>query len=97
MLMVVEAWMRQPGARVMGHRAVVRNATSTALPICECGYPFIPQPTLEGGCLAVSQHLVAAVRDGAVVVTDDDGLAGVREPRRPRSPLGSASAEVDGL
>jgi hypothetical protein len=50
---------------------------------------------VEGGCLAVVQHLLAAVRDGAKVVTDDDGLAGVREPRRPKSPLGSISTEAD--
>jgi hypothetical protein len=78
----------------MGHRAVLRNATSTARPICECGYPFIPQPTLEGGCLAVAQHLVAAVRDGAVVVTDDDGLAGVREPRRHRRAWATLACHV---
>ncbi len=94
MLKGVEPWMKQPGARVRGHRALVRNEPSAAWPSCECGYPFVPQPTVEGGCLAVVQHLLAAVRDGAKVVTDDDGLAGVREPRRPESPLGSIGTEA---
>lgn len=95
MLQGVEPWMKQPGARVRGQRARVGNEPSAARPRCECGYPFVPLPTMEGGCLAVVQHLLAAVRDGAEVVPDDDGLAGVREPRRPKGPLGSISTEAD--
>lgn len=87
--------MREPGARVEGHQGLVRRSGATARVACACGYPFTPQATVQGACLALAQHLQGAVRDGARVIPGDEGLAGVREPRRPLTPLGSATVELD--
>ena len=64
---------------------------------CSCGRPFVEQPSVQGACLALVLHLQAVVRDGATVIggEDDDGSAGVREPRRPVPPRGSGSVELD--
>ena len=77
--------MQEPGARVDGHRGAVRADGLTARASCTCGQAFVDQPTVAGACLLLVQHLQTAVRGGALVVPggDDDGPAGVREPRRP--------------
>lgn len=91
--------MREPGAQVAGHRATVswRDLDSTVA--CSCGYAVQAQPSVQGACLSLVQHLEAAVRDGAEVVRGGegggDGLAGVREPRRPLPSAGSGGVELD--
>ena len=64
---------------------------------CSCGRRFAAQPSVQGACLVLVQHLQSVVRDGARVVRggDDGGLAGVREPRRPMPSLGSGTVELD--
>jgi hypothetical protein len=85
--------MREPGARVDGHRGAVHGRDRGPQVSCSCGQPFVAQSSVQGACLALVQHLEAVVRNGAEVVRggDDDGLAGVREPRRPSPAAGSGS------
>ena len=78
-----------------GHQGSVRGTGDAAQASCTCGYPFTPQASVQGACLALAHHLQAAVRDGARVIPGDEGLAGVREPRRPLMPLGSSTVELD--
>ena len=89
--------MRVPGAWVEGHRGAVRGRGLIAQASCSCGRPFPAQPSVQGACLALVLHLQAVVRDGAKVRggDDDDGLAGVREPRGPVPSRGSGSLELD--
>ena len=89
--------MHEPGARVEGHRSVVRGDGHTTEVVCSCGQPFGPQASVPSACLVLVRHLQTAVRQGAQVLPGDDdgGLAGVREPRRPVPSSGSGSVELD--
>ena len=89
--------MREPGAWVVGHRAAVRGSRSGVQASCSCGRVLPEGLTVPGACLTLVQHLQAAVRDGAAVSSgeDDDGSAGVREPRRPLPPAGGGRVELD--
>ncbi len=90
--------MHQPGAWVEGHRGAVRWHSLVSQVSCSCGHRLAAQPSVQGACLVLVQHLQSAVRDGARVVRDGDddgGQAGVREPRRPMPPLGSGTVELD--
>ncbi len=89
--------MHEPGAWVEGHRGAVRGRGLVSQVSCSCGHRFAAQPSVQGACLVLVQHLQSVVRDGARVARggDDDGLAGVREPRRPMPSLGSGTAELD--
>jgi hypothetical protein len=88
--------MDEPGAWVDGHRGAVRGRGLLSPVSCSCGHPFAAQPSVQGACLVLVHHLQSVVRDGARVVRgDDDGLAGVREPRRPVPSLGSGTVELD--
>lgn len=78
--------MHRPGARVEGHATLVRESADGSVAACSCGYVAGSALTPGAACLLAVQHLQGAVRDGARVVDDDDGLAGVREPRRPLPP-----------
>ena len=90
--------MRVPGASVEGHRGAVRVRGRDAETRCSCGRPFPDQPTVQAACLVLVLHLQAAVRDGAGVTgpDDDDGAAGVREPRGPVPSRGSGGVAYDG-
>lgn len=96
----MDAWTDLPGARVDGHRAVVRGSAESSQVECECSYRSSPSPTVERSCQLLVDHLQQVVRFGAAVLFEGEegGAAGVREPRRPLSPLGSldAFAERDG-
>ena len=88
--------MRVPGASVDGHRGAVDRRGLSAQASCTCGEFSSVQPSVQGACLLLVMHLQAAVRDGArVTYDDDDGLAGVREPRGPVPSRGGGSAELD--
>ena len=91
--------MDEPGARVEGHRGAVRRSGSGAQASCSCGRVLPDGLTVPGACLTLVQHLQAAVRNGAAVSRggegDDDGSAGVREPRRPLPSAGSGGVELD--
>jgi len=86
--------MKLPGAQVVGHHAVVRPAGDGSQATCTCSYQSTPS-SVAGACLALTRHLSAAVKSGARVVTDRDGLAGVREPRRPLQPHDSGSLALE--
>lgn len=87
--------MHEPGAQVEGHRGRVRAGGSAVQASCSCGHRFTESSSVQGACLALVQHLQKVVRDGAVVRGGgDDGLAGVREPRRPVPPHGGGSVEL---
>lgn len=64
---------------------------------CSCGRVLPEGLTVPGACLTLVQHLQAAVRHGAEVSSreDDDGSAGVREPRRPLPPAAGGGVELD--
>lgn len=85
--------MRVPGAQVVGHRASVRSLATGAVAACSCGYASPPAAHVHGACLLVAMHLQHEVRSGAEVSWGDDGTAGVREPRRPRAPLGALDVD----
>lgn len=87
--------MRTPGAWVLGHRAQVTRSDAGTAAVCSCGYVSLQTASLDNSCLSLVDHLQGAVRAGARVMRGDDGLAGVREPRRPLRPLGSADAALD--
>ena len=91
----VNGWMQVPGAWVVGHRAAVSRNEHGFLARCSCGYASLTIPHVDPACLSLTSHLQAAVRAGAPVVGDDDGLAGVREPRRPLPPYSHETAELD--
>ena len=83
----VDEWMREPGARVQGHAARLEPSEGRLRVACGCGYRSFGFATQASACLLLVVHLQAAVRGGARVAPgDDDGLAGVREPRRPVPP-----------
>ena len=88
--------MQRPGAQVRGHHAVVHRTDSELLiASCSCGYR---SPSFAGeaeACLVLMLHLQSAVRGGAQVLDDGDGLAGVREPRRPLPPHDHGTATRD--
>ena len=87
--------MRVPGARVLGHSAVVRGDRTGSYCLCSCGYRSQVRGVLDASCLALTQHLQDSVRRGApVTYGEDGGESGVREPRRPSPPPGSLSAEA---
>ena len=74
----------RPGVRVRGHHATILQADGGMVANCSCGYL---SPTFTGRgepCLLLMLHLQSAVRRGTQLTDDGDGLAGVREPRRPR-------------
>ena len=89
--------MREPGARVEGHRGAVRGSGSGAQAWCSCGRGLPEGLTVPGACLTLVQHLRAAVRNGAAVSRggEGDGSSGVREPRRPLPSAGSGGVELD--
>lgn len=88
--------MQVPGARVTGHRARVRGNREGSFALCTCGFQSQVTASVDNSCLALADHLQRAVRGGAEVRYEGDGGAsGVREPRRPLQPLGSASAPLD--
>jgi len=92
----VDAWMDNPGAKVVGHRASVRAADTGLRVECSCGHITPVSQEESNACLMLVMHLEAAVRKGAPVVRgDDDGLAGVCEPRRPLPPNHELSAARD--
>lgn len=83
----MDAWMHVAGAHVLGHGAkVVTPEAGSHRVECACGYTSLVIHDDTGACLLLTLHLQAAVRAGARVVGGDDGLAGVREPRRPLPP-----------
>jgi hypothetical protein len=83
--------MREPGARVDGHAAVVRGTTDAPHVVCSCGGTW-PAWSLSEACLLLARHLQSVVRRGARVIRPDEG-GGVREPRRPHPSAGPAAAE----
>jgi len=89
--------MHEPGAWVEGHRGAVRGHGVLSQVSCSCGRRFAAQSSVQDACLVLVQHLQWVVRDGARVVRggDEDGLAGVREPRRPLPSPGSGTVELD--
>jgi hypothetical protein len=91
----VDEWMHRPGARVRGHRAIVRRDEAGWVASCSCGYLSLPFSVDTQPCLLLTLHLQSEVRGGAQVTGDDDGLAGVREPRRPLPPHGHGTATRD--
>ena len=99
MLERVDDWMHRPGARVVGHRARVTGDGGAARATCTCGHRSPAYLSAPAACLALTQHLAAAVRRGAVVTPGSeggpDGEAGVREPRRPRPPFGAGGVALD--
>ncbi len=91
---LVDAWMKEPGAWVVGHHAVVRGDAQGTFAVCSCGWSSSFTAVIDRSCTALVDHLQAVVRAGAPVMHGDDGTAGVREPRRPLRPVGSAGAEA---
>lgn len=93
----VDAWMDEPGARVEGHRATVRQQGLALEVVCSCGHAFPAQSSVPGACLTLVRHLEAVVRAGARVRRggEDGGTAGVREPRRPVPPDGTGTVQLD--
>jgi len=90
----MDAWMREPGAWVVGHHAVVHGDAEGTSAVCTCGWASAFTAVIDRSCTALVDHLQAVVRAGAPVMRGDDGTAGMREPRRPLRPLGSAGAEA---
>jgi hypothetical protein len=78
---------------VLGHRAAVRYDKDGSRVLCSCGYKSVTPLALDAACLSLVMHLQSVVHRGATVIDGDDGLAGVREPRRPYPPHGSGSME----
>lgn len=88
--------MESAGARVVGHRARVHGNVGGSFVLCDCGFQSRVIASVDSSCLALVDHLQSVVRLGAEVTSGEDGgEAGVREPRRPLYPLGSASAAVE--
>ena len=87
--------MREVGAYVIGHRARVRGGSEGSYASCPCGWQSQVTGSVDNSCLALVDHLQQQVRYGARVARGDDGTAGVREPRRPLRPAGTAGAVVD--
>jgi len=88
--------MDSPGAKVVGHHASVRAADAGLRVECSCGHVTPVSSEESNVCLMLVMHLESAVRKGAPVVPgDDDGLAGLREPRRPLPPDHELSAARD--
>ena len=97
MLLRVDAWTELPGARVAGHRAVVRaDPDGQWQVLCTCGVDS-EHLSVAGASLTLVGHLQSAVRGGAAVLAGpgDDGTSGVREPRHPTPPDRSGAAAVD--
>ncbi len=90
----MEAWAKQPGTRVQGHRAVLVSQDDRYRVRCECAL-FSLDHALPDACLLLVAHLEQMVRDGAPVLPGDDGLAGVRETRRPLPPSGGTAVALD--
>ena len=90
----VEAWAREPGARVQGHRAVLVSQDNRYRVTCECGLSSLDH-ALPDACLLLLSHLEEMVRGGASVLPGEDGPAGVREPRRPLPPTGGAAVALE--
>lgn len=63
--------MREPGARVDGHAAVVRGTADAPHVVCSCGGTW-PAWSLSEACLLLARHLQTAVRRGARVVRPGD-------------------------
>jgi len=87
--------MQEPGAWVLGHRAYSTVHADGYQVQCTCGYVSFTFRAHEQACLSLALHLQSEVRSGAPVIRGDDGLAGVREPRRPLPPYGHGTAELD--
>jgi hypothetical protein len=73
----------------------VRRGDTGLTAQCSCGYASLAFSGQNEPCLLLALHLQAAVRGGAAVTDDGDGLAGVREPRRPLPPHDHGSAAHD--
>ncbi|MCU1589155.1 MAG: hypothetical protein JWP11_411 [Frankiales bacterium] len=87
--------MQVPGAWVLGHSASVLGREPGFHAACPCGYTSMTFARIDPACLSLTLHLQSAVRAGAPVMGEGDGLAGVREPRRPLPPHDHLSAARD--
>jgi len=79
----------------LGHRAYSTEQPGGYRVECTCDYVSFTFRAHEQACLSPTMHLQSEVRAGAPVIRGDDGLAGVREPRRPLPPYSHGSAELD--
>lgn len=92
----MDAWLRVPGAWVVDHGARVHGTRDGCYVVCTCGFQSQVTGSVDNSCLALVDHLQRCVRAGAQVrYGEGGGESGVREPRRPLHPLGSASADAD--
>lgn len=79
---------------MQGHRADLVCQDDRYRVRCQCGLLSLDH-ALPDACLLLVGHLDQTVRRGAPVLPGDDGLAGVREARRPLPPSGGSAVALD--